>query len=254
MPTEPLPTGAQPLGVPAVYQRWWAMTEACSGHRGDMSRVRWYEVPGATFPHNGQAVSGYWTSAGNEIVLAHDYTDAGFAVRHEMLHALLRRGGHPRDEFLGACAAIVDCAKLCAKDAGPWSPPMAFAHVPAESVRVTADPELLPPEPDGERWLSLRVSVRNRSSRAVLVQPPVQWPYPPAFGFDVRGPKGGMVWTEVGSDSSRFFFAPSETKQFLYEFLVGDPLTEFTVPPGAYVVRGIYAGQYTTDHFITATP
>jgi hypothetical protein len=254
MTTDPLPPDAQMIRPPAVYQHWWAMTEACSGRSGDMSAVRWYEVPGSAMVHKGQTVNGYWSSLANEIVLPEDYVHAGFAVRHEMLHALLREGGHPRDQFLGACAALVDCGDLCARDAGAWNPPMPFVPEPADSVVVTAEIALAPLDADGDRWLSLWVSVRNPSARAIFVESPVVSPTPPAFGFDVRGPKGGIALTEAASDSSRFFFEPLETRRFLFEFLVADTLTSFSLPPGDYVMRGVYARRPSVDQNVTVTP
>src|SRR5437764_13859992 len=73
-PTAPdLPPGARLLAVPTVYRHWWELTEACSGVTGPVEQVRFFEVPNATdFMSEGRRVVGYWTSAGNEIVLAGD--------------------------------------------------------------------------------------------------------------------------------------------------------------------------------------
>ena len=73
--TAPLPPNAQPFTPPAVYARWWAMTEACSGRSGDLGGVRWYRVPGSRFTLRGQAVAGYWNSSTNRIVLAEDIVE-----------------------------------------------------------------------------------------------------------------------------------------------------------------------------------
>lgn len=252
-PTDPLPPDAMLIKPPAVYQRWWTMTEACSGHSGNMGAIRWYYVPGSSMLHDGQTINGYWSSAENEIVLAQDYALEGFAVRHEMLHALLRQGGHPRDQFLGACAALVNCGTLCAKDAGVWVPPTSFVVEAADSVSVSVGTELMPPDADGDRWLSLLVSVKNPRPRAVFIESPVVSPTPPAFGFDLRGPTGGITLTEAASDSSRFYFAPSETKQFLFEFVASDTLTQYSLAPGLYVMRGVYARQVSADDSVVVT-
>src|SRR5262245_3605625 len=81
----PLPSNATLMTPPAVYQRWWAMTEACSGRTGDLNAVQWYEVPGSAVLRNGQWAGGYWSPARKAIVIPHDNARIGFTVRHEML-------------------------------------------------------------------------------------------------------------------------------------------------------------------------
>jgi len=61
----------------------------------------------------GMDAAGYWSLGGSRIVLTECIVDDGSAVRHEMLHAILQVGGHPRAQFLGACAALVDCEGSC---------------------------------------------------------------------------------------------------------------------------------------------
>src|SRR5262245_66253739 len=71
--TDPgLPPGATRLTPPAVFTRWWAMTEACSGRRGDMSTVTWYVVTGSPSISDGHRsdLAGYYSVASNSIVLA----------------------------------------------------------------------------------------------------------------------------------------------------------------------------------------
>ena len=62
----PLPTGAVRLMPPAVYARWWAMTETCSGLSRDIGEITWYVVPGAvTFPTNSASeANGYYSRPG----------------------------------------------------------------------------------------------------------------------------------------------------------------------------------------------
>jgi hypothetical protein len=149
------------------------MTEACSGHSGDLRVVRWYRVPGMGFLHEGQDVSGFWGSRPNRIVLADEAIDQGSVVRHEMLHALLQKTGHPRSQFLGACASVVTCCNGCVEDAGRWHPPQEnYVVVPSESLEVASGIELRPPEADGQRWLALEISVRNPVGRAAIVAAP----------------------------------------------------------------------------------
>ena len=253
--TGPLPPGAEEFAPPAVYARWWSMTEACSGHSGDVRVVQWYRVPGMGFLHEGQEVSGFWASRTNRIVLADEVIDQGAVVRHEMLHALLQTTGHPRSQFLGACASVVTCRSECVEDAGRWHPPQEnYVVVPSESLEVFSGIELRPPEADGQRWLALEVSVRNPAGRAAIVAAPGDSLTRYAFGVSLRGSSGGISGFQKAADSSTLFFEPFETKRWLYEFKVASDLSEFHVIPGSYFYRGGYAWHWTAFDTITVTP
>src|SRR5512143_1658438 len=119
----PLPGGAQRYSPPAVYATWWAMTEHCAGIFASMNRILWFDVPGvSTLPSDIPEVQGYWSAASNRIVFAGNAAMTGSTVRHEMLHALLQRGTHPRNAFLDRCGGVVGCSKSCLADAGPPPP------------------------------------------------------------------------------------------------------------------------------------
>ena len=114
-----LPRGAQRFTAPAQYRAWWALTEACSRRRGDFNTVTWYIVPNTdVFPLEGQSVYGAWYGDPNRIVLGDSERTDGSLVRHEMLHALLQTGGHPRNQFLDGCGDIVACVDQCVIDGG----------------------------------------------------------------------------------------------------------------------------------------
>ena len=252
----PLPSNAQPFTPPAVYARWWAMTEVCSGRSGDLNAVRWYRVPGYQFNYRGQTIGGFTTQHTDRIVLADQIIEDGSAVRHEMLHALLRRTGHPRSEFLGKCAALVECQDLCVKDAGPWrSSASNYLILPSDSLDVTSHAELLPREPDGERWLALLVIVRNQRPHAVIARVRGSGKVFDTFGFDFRGgPSGGRSGGEVATDSSAVFFQPFEVKQWLFEFRVVSTPRQREVAPGRYVVRGNYGEWGRQADTVTVMP
>jgi hypothetical protein len=253
--TEPLPADAERFEPPAVYARWWRMTEACSERSGDLAAVQWYRVPGRLVWLDGAWVSGYYDPRGNRIVLPEDEVDNGSAARHEMLHALLRAGGHPRAEFLGACASILDCPGVCATDGGPWRAPRPdYVVLPPDSLEIDSKAELLPPEADGQRFVALQVMVRNPSSRAVVVAAPGYPATPDAFAFDVRGPLGGIIGTDIASDSSTLFFQPYETKRQLYEFRVASELSLIRVPPGTHLIRGGYARVWAAYDTVIVVP
>ena len=56
----PLPPDAKPFVPPAVYTRWWAMVESCSGVERPLDKVQWYAVPGTLRdPHSGDVIEGY---------------------------------------------------------------------------------------------------------------------------------------------------------------------------------------------------
>jgi hypothetical protein len=113
------PAGSRQFNPPARYKAWWRLTESCSGLSGDFSKVRWYRVPNSdSFSLEGSTVNGAWYADGNRIALGDSEVNNGALVRHEMLHALLRNGNHPRNQFLGNCSDIVVCIDRCVHDGG----------------------------------------------------------------------------------------------------------------------------------------
>jgi hypothetical protein len=100
---------AVPFDPPPRYADLWREVEECSGIRGHFGRIRWWRVPGATgFWRDGQRVGGLWFRD-HSIVIGEL---AGYhVVRHEMLHDLLSRGGHPPYYFEHLCGALLcrDC-------------------------------------------------------------------------------------------------------------------------------------------------
>lgn len=253
--TEPLPPNAELFEPPAVFARWWTMTEACSGRSGDLAAVQWYRVPTSGVPLGGEWIAGYYEPRENRIVLAAEQVDNGAAVRHEMLHSLLQVPGHPRAEFLEACASILECSGICATDAGPWRAPRPdYVVLPPDSLEIDSKAELLPPEADGQRWVVLQLTVRNPLSRAVVVASPGKTVTPDTFGFDVRGPEGGISGSDVASDSSTLFFQPYETKSRLFEFRVASELSAIRVPPGTHLIRGGYARDWATYDTVIVAP
>lgn len=231
------------------------MAESCSGRTGELSAVQWYQVPGAVVLNNGKAVSGYWSSDGNRIVLAEDHVDNGVVVRHEMLHALLREPGHPRAEFLDACASVVACADECVLDAGPWQAPTSrYLTLAPDSLEIASTAELLPVERDGQRWVALRVTAHNPRGSAVVIAAPGNTVTPGTFAYFVTSPEGGISGGDIASDSSMLFFQPNETKSRLFELRVTSPLTEYHVPAGTALVRGGYARHWTANDTVNVVP
>ncbi|HXI19732.1 MAG TPA: hypothetical protein VNH46_01525 [Gemmatimonadales bacterium] len=105
-PSAALPANAQLMAAPPAYLDWWTKTETCSGLAGHFDRIEWYVVPGAqSFETDLGLKVGLWihSSDGVRIVIAGDYVGSELVVRHEMLHALLDREGHPAEYFQDRC-------------------------------------------------------------------------------------------------------------------------------------------------------
>lgn len=94
--------GSQPLEPPPIYREWWAKTEACSGLTGEFDRIEWLVVPGYSFACSSGECAGHWRR-GHLIYLAEEWKMSEMVVRHEMLHDLMNRGGHPDPPFGEGC-------------------------------------------------------------------------------------------------------------------------------------------------------
>jgi hypothetical protein len=245
--TDPLlPSDAERFAPPPVYAQWWAITEACSGIVRPLEAVEFYRVPHAAVhtPDDGD-VAGYWSAASNRIVLAKSYVDDGRIVRHEMLHALVRGGGHPPAYFQGRCEGVVDCPTVGCRDAGPppIRAPSSAALLPVATLDVRMD---LLPNPasrtGGDSVLSIVVRVTNPRPEPVWVPleatPPVPGApgYPGFFGFVVHfaGTTTQMSGMQSWFPSPVVPFAAGETRQYVFDLNVS------RYPAGDYTVGGLF--------------
>jgi hypothetical protein len=228
------------------------MTQACSGLTGSLGDVTWFKTTQRLFDsRTREPVAGYWNSATNRIVLTTDVILDGGSVRHEMLHSLLQKGGHPRNQFLGKCGGTVHCQGTCIRDAGPYpNPPASPIHVTGDSIDIGVD--IQPRNPNSANdggFFSIVVVVRNRSTHWVTVPSYYSSIFPGddstrTFEFDVRGPAGGLSGGEIRLDPSEWIFAPSETKKQVFDFALGDDLPAKKLQPGSYIVRGGYSDYW----------
>lgn len=101
------PAGDVPLDPPAVYREWWAKTEACSGLRANFDRVRWSVIEGSGFPCSSGQCAGHWRND-HHIFLASEWVMDEMVVRHEMLHDMIGRPGHPAPPFGEGCPLTWD--------------------------------------------------------------------------------------------------------------------------------------------------
>jgi hypothetical protein len=96
------PEGDTPLDPPPIYREWFAKTEACSGRIGNFDRLSWSVVDGYSFPCSSGECAGHWQT-NHHIFLAGDWVMDEMVVRHEMLHDLIGRPGHPDPPFGDGC-------------------------------------------------------------------------------------------------------------------------------------------------------
>jgi hypothetical protein len=241
--TEPLPDGSRRITAPVVYQVWWHMTESCSGRTGQLATVDWYVVPGvAQFEHKGHTVSGYWSSAGNRVVLAERAMTDGGLVRHEMLHALLGHSVHSRDAFFERCGGAVVCLTGCLQDLGsaPIIGPTVARVSPGEmQIDVAVDPGQ-PQRTVDEGHFRLVVTVTNPRADSVVVLLPSSGDAPPAsFSFLLSSGRTGLWFTEHAWDTGVTVFAPGASRRAVFDFKLADRFDGIrALPEGVYEVKG----------------
>ena len=253
-----LPADATQFSPPPVYTTWWQMTQACSGLSGSFAAVTWYKTDEVVHDtHSGDVIAGFWVPGSNQIVLNSTVMLYGGIVRHEMLHALRQKGGHPRDQFLGKCAGTVDCEDACIADAGPYpAPPETPLHVSGDGIDFTL--EFAPPTPTrniDEGRFSITVLAHNKSTRWVTVTPSSSATGPnETFSIDVHGVNGATGRHEDGHDPSQTIFAPGEIKRHVFDLVIGDYPFSNQLLPGDYIARGGFAGWWSVDNSFTIAP
>ena len=255
----PLPANTRGFAPPAVYSLWWSMTEQCSGLKGSMNAVDWYVVPGEAYlMTEGRAIGGYWSRGSNRIVLAEGAWQDGGLVRHEMLHALLRGGKHPRKAFLERCGGIVVCVEQCLEDAGPApQPAVTIRRVVAESLAtdVRIDPPVPAPSTyDGHFMLTVTATNPYRDSIRVVLPPSFDSNPSASFSYELTGNGRQVFFNDRAWDNEVTLFGPGETKREVFD-LVAEPLrpaaasaaavTGRHVVPGTYLFRGAFGLRWT---------
>ena len=235
-----LPANAVRFNPPAVFAKWWALTEQCSGKSRPLESLTWYTAPVVTVGR--ERYAGYYDPASNRIVLQANWVPYGDLVRHEMLHALLQVDGHPRASFLGSCAGVVNCDQDCISSTDPFVGFGGAVSVVAPDsidVGVAVDP-VSPGSGTDDGFFIVSVTARNPRPSPVIVRLPSQ----SIFSYDVRGPSGGIEGGVVVFDTSQVVFGPYETKRQLFDFVVGNDLAHLRIPPGSYTVRGSFGRHY----------
>ena len=241
-PVDPrLPNDATRFTAPLVYQRWWRMVEECSGRTGLLEGVSWYTTSQPlTDPTTGEHLAGYWSPASNRIVLGDLFKLDGPVVRHEMLHALLRGGGHPYGVFLGSCAGVVHCSAECVPS-GSFPPPDPNAvMVNSDAIQVTLTVEPASPSvSNGDGFFEMIVTAKNPASHAVRVTLPTTGPFF-VFGYQLREANGAGSFggSDLFDDNERSF-AAGETKKHVFDVSLAG-VGNLTADAGSYVATGDY--------------
>lgn len=91
---------------PAYYRDWFVKTESCAGLTGRFHRIKFHVVANDTFYFNDHLAVAGWE--GNDIYISERYLAHEMVVRHEMLHFLLQRDGHPKVYFEDLCRLTWD--------------------------------------------------------------------------------------------------------------------------------------------------
>jgi hypothetical protein len=256
------PPGAVPF-VPSVqFRLWWTLTEACSGRSGDFDAVKWYVLPQqSSFALEGQGVNAAWYGDGNAIVFGFGQQYYPNLVRHEMLHALLQSGTHPRDEFLGKCGDVVVCVGVCVSDAGGPPDTSAVAQlVPADSMTVvsTAIPNPISLSADSG-YLPIMVAATNTAPIPVRVAiPPVVPGGDPSasFSYAIAPVAAGGVTQRGAAQQNAYFllFAPTGTAGATRRLVFDDEKVLAYVPSGVYNVTGAFLTKPSAPTRLTVDP
>ena len=236
--------GAVAFVPPAVYERWWALTESCSGLSGSLKSVRWMRAPASVLQSaEGAGTVAYWSSKDNRIVLATTAVANGRIVRHEMLHALGRSRGHPVALFQNQCEGVVRCDEAC-KDDGDVPPQTASAiRVPVDSLDIAITS--FPAQPSRSAYdgaFQLIVTVTNPAPYAVTVELRAE---DPAIAVSVS--PGDLRLTadhEIGRPRLAFI-GPGQRKQYVFDLRAGDPTNRIVFESGLYQLRGLFDGLST---------
>ena len=245
-----LPATAIPFAAPAKFALWWRLTQACSGITGDFASVSWYAVPNTrTFSYEGKQVNAYWIGDPDRIVLADSLREDGPTVRHEMLHVLLHRVGHPRSAYLDACGGVVACTGECKVEAGVYGSPSAGApELQPREVGTRVDVLApLPAEVLDSGRAAVLITITN--PRAV----PVWVRLTPRESGDLRYPTFGVVadyddpakiaeLAAEWSNAELFWLDAGERRHFLWEKVF---------PRGRYGIRGYFNSDSLPRQVIT---
>jgi hypothetical protein len=221
------------------------MVEACSGERGDLTRLSWYGVPPSgddgTFEVEGRPYVGYWYGERSSIALAAGLELDGPLVRHEMLHALLGRGDHPRAAFVETCGGVVECGDDCDAlgESGRGVPADAREVAPsALEVSAAASPAT-PSVAADSGWFTLTVYARNKSAEPVWVR------LPDEMTFMYVPLTDGYAGSYRQTAERRWAFRAGETRRHVFDV---------RYPAGTYTFESWYGDRRSPPITVRVAP
>lgn len=241
------PSGAARVDPPARYRAWWRTVEACAGRRASFDGVRWY--------HASQPIANryaaYWFADGNRIVLTGQPLEAqaGFVVRHEMLHAILgpfEPEAHPAEMFLDRCAGVVECIGTCDQRPDASEPaadaPLLGAVALERSLWLSST---VATAASDSGWVSLVVRARNPYPFAVWVHapsPPEDGRPAALFAYRIEDFAPHPARDVVQSAAPRVAFGPHQVRSWVFDRQVGG---DRPLPVGRHRVRATVLGDST---------
>lgn len=95
--------------IPEQYRVWWGEIEQCSGLRGSINAVEFYQVPLTTDSYGGGRTR-WRTGSPTLILMEPDVVMYERTVKHEMMHALGKWNsydGHPPRYFTELCGNLM---------------------------------------------------------------------------------------------------------------------------------------------------
>lgn len=224
------------IEAPAEFTLWWSLVEQCSGRSGSLAAVQFYRTRDPMLFVDGKRYDGYWWSEGNRIALA--TPQDGATVRHEMLHALLRRGDHAPEYFAGRCDGWISHDQP-----GTYNVPASAqaAVVPGRDA-LRASLATFPASPRaGEFGGAFVYVITGESVRSDPVWVPVTNGLLATLFV-----AGSPIGTGAVTSATRMYFAPGQRRQVLVDARVTEAQS--------FDVLGAYAGAPAPSHRIQIAP
>lgn len=217
------------------YAAWWQAVEACSGRTAPLGEITWYRAGAETIPDVGESYNGL-TYQGDVplVVIAGSHVNDGVVVRHEMLHVLLHRNGHPGEYFVKRCGGIVACGDACLREGGfPVTQPNPDTTIGAAALETTVHAYPNPVSLTADSgWLTVVVEAHNPLPREAFVALPQPSRLQRLFWYDLQA----IRVDSIGTGYPNAVFAPAETQRLAFDLRVS-PLTS----TGARALRGGYS-------------
>jgi hypothetical protein len=248
------PTDAVEVTPPVPYAQWWSLTEACAQRTVPFNSVRWFVEARPALLLGGESYGGYWFADGNRILLPAPSVYRGDVVRHEMLHAILQDGSHPRVEFVDHCGGVVAFGdplhiepSALLPGPGQNSPVLSPGDLQVVVDLVPAAPTSGLPD---SGWVTILVTVTNPLAQAAWVR---VHPFltgqtlAQTFGYRLERSGSGPSSFDDYSGDSLVAFGPGETKRRAFD----ERLSPF---PGTWSVRGFFSADTTAPRAFTLSP